>query len=258
MLYSGMLDSGRRKSCLAGVERFKEGYPVMMYRTNLLIHSQRVCALAEEIIQSAGTILEGKIDSEKARLIALVHDDLETITGDIPTSRKETMPEDEACRMKENEYSAAECLCTAWGLNGEYKHLLFNSIEKDCPEAHIVSYADKIDAFCESTHEVFAGNTHFADVAKEYIGRVKNTLKKFPILKSLEHIDHPFFRIPECIEFGRIAYSGNAHTFESIRKKTGLEYYDIWKDITLKKIGISPLLLIKEFGKSRITRIFMN
>ncbi|MCC2631215.1 MAG: hypothetical protein K0S38_1024, partial [Candidatus Paceibacter sp.] len=69
-----------REEKLKAINRYSL-FEKMMYRSSVWNHTHRVLWLAEELIPIAVKYV--KLDANKVRVLALVHDDEEMITGDI-------------------------------------------------------------------------------------------------------------------------------------------------------------------------------
>jgi len=81
--------NGRDKK-LRDIIRFNmERFTPMFYRTNLLLHSQRVYLLVRDIMPVILPVYDDELNAEKALTLALIHDDAEIITGDVELYRKE-------------------------------------------------------------------------------------------------------------------------------------------------------------------------
>ncbi len=244
-----------RKNNLEKLYRY--GYfDVLFYRSNLWNHSYRVLWLLEEIAPIAKKYL--KIDMEKARALALVHDDAEIITGDIPSQEKETRSlEKEETSMKE-ELKAINELEKIYPkkINGySYRQLLLHSAKKDCIEAQLVSYVDKIDAFCESLHEVYAGNIILMRSVVFYSRTIPFLPIKYPDLKPLlESKGSPLLDIsgqisPDEIKAGKYKNLNKPHTKKSLQINTDFPFYKTWKQVLIKRGKTNWLIKQKEFLK---------
>ena len=222
----------------------------MFYRTNLLIHSRRVALLLEDISSEILNVYGDDFDFRKALTLALVHDDAEIVTGDIQLYYKDRMSEEELQEVHDNELKAIKLLCSLWPseLNGfKYEGLLKNALEKNCIEAQLVSYCDKIDAICESLHEVHAGNEKFLEPAKAYIGRrIRDFPVKFPILGKILFGKHPLLEFPIDLNFEEILKNGKFHTSDSLKTFSGVSQYERWKEISVEHFGEKVLLEVVE------------
>ena len=220
----------------------------MFYRTNDLLHAQRVRVLVQDMLPSILDVLGSSFDDEKALLIAEVHDDPELITGDVLLYSKERMTEEQLEEVKREEKSAISELASRWPKyvgRFDYSELLHHSSNKDCLEAQVVSWADKLDGYCESLHEVCAGNPRFLGPAESYVTRIAELLKKYPDLNVM--VDkHTLFRLPQKINLRELVQPGKYHTEESVMTPTGLPHYDLWRELTIEYFGIENLVSLRE------------
>jgi len=230
---------------------------VMYYRTNLLIHSQRVTALLERVIPLAKKSYPD-FDARKARLIARHHDDYELQPiGDVPLQLKLVMSGYELSELQEKEILAAEAMARVYpkrvgGYN--YLQLLLHAIHKDCREAQLVSVVDKVDGYCEALHEVLAGNTVFLEAVINYDTKTFGCLLgKYPLIGEVFSIDHDLLSVP-VVSLSDFFVNGERgaqlHTLETIARNTGIPMYEEWKITTIKKLGTSPLINQTEFRRT--------
>lgn len=229
-------------------------FDVLFYRSNLWMHSHRVLWLLEEISPLAKKHI--KFDLEKARTLALVHDDAEMVTGDIQAIVKARVSKKELEKMGREELKAIDNLIKNYPkmINGYvYKDLLKHSAKKDCIEAQLVSYVDKMDAYCESLHEVYAGNISLIRSVIFYANLIPLFSKKFPDLKPfLESKESPFTYIgdqisPYKIEAKKYRHLNKPFTKETVRLNNDFLFYKKWKDIVIKKGKIDWLIKQREF-----------
>jgi len=229
-----------REQALCSIERYNK-FGIMFYRSNLWQHAQRVLWITEALIPIAGKYLE--FDPEKARALALVHDDPEMVTGDTAAHVKTAMTPEETAAHDQNEIKAIESLASSYPdtVHGySYKELLLHSLRKDCPEAWLVSYADKLDAYGESLHDLLAGNFVLLWPVMFYVLTLDQFPKKLPGLASLLAssdsvlTDPKSRRTPDPITLDSYLGFGTPHTIESVRKNTDFPLYDAWKQIVLE------------------------
>lgn len=232
-----------REQGLKSVERYVK-FDVMFYRSNLWQHTQRVLWITEHLIPTAQKYFE--FDPEKARALALVHDDPEIITGDTPGDYKTKMTAEEVQAHELQEMQAIEELARIYPqtVHGySYKELLMHALKKDCPETWLVSYADKLDAYGETMHDILAGN-HLLLWSLVFYTRVFMSFpKKFPELTHfLESTESPFTNPknllpPDNFKTDTYTKLGKPHTAESLRLVTDFPVYDAWKEIVLNRGG---------------------
>jgi len=237
---------GRKEALLKVIRFFK--YTPMFYRTNLFLHERRVHAILKEILPIAEKVFP-EFNSEKALALALVHDDAEILTGDVQLSDKLKMTEEEIASLDEKESAAIEGLSKRWGDDAfgfSYKELMYHALKKDCIEAEVVSYADKMDAYCEALHELFSGNKLFVSAVELYTKVIGDFTKKFPRIANIVPNPHAFLKIPEYGDFNAIAENGKLQNASSVEKETVMPHYNLWKKISVDNFGISVLIDVLE------------
>lgn len=226
----------RRKEGLHGINRYSCA-KVMYYRRSVYEHTQRVYHLLEDVLDEIRNAHDSKFSEDYARMLALVHDDAERITGDHQLSDKIRMSDAELCRLKEEEASAIEELVKESPIVGGYlyHYLLHAALHKDILEVQIVSYIDKMDAYGECVHEIMAGN-------EEFVPLIKNTEDSITQLRDLYSeamfpSSHPLLQEIPDIDHLSIAKSGKLHTPESITIDSGIPAYERWKEVTIQHFG---------------------
>ncbi len=233
-----------REEKLREIERYSAA-DVYFYRPNLWHHSLRVALIVEKLSPFIKEALP-QCDIKKAKVLALVHDDAEIITGDVQVAHKDQMTKEELEKVDNDEAEAIEEISKeypeeAGGYN--YRNLLIHALKKDCIEARVVSYADKVDAFCESMHELLGGNLLGL---RPVIGEtliIYNFGNKYPELKPLlEKKESPFIDIKKVINpmrehKERYVHLNRPHTRESIMKETEWPVYNEWKRMVMENLG---------------------
>jgi len=132
-------------------------------------------------------------------------------------------------------------------INGfTYRALLYHALRKDCAEAEVVSWVDKVEGFCECLHEVHAGNQRFVGAGKAYVDKINGLTTKHPRLRQIAGKDHPLLQLPTQPPMERILHDGRHHTEESVKRNTGIPHYDRWKELTMAYFGIGELVDIRE------------
>ncbi len=240
-----------REEKLRNIKRYSM-FDVFYYRPTLWHHSLRVSLLVNEFSEVVKNNLPA-LDLEKAKVLVLVHDDAEMITGDIQLGHKQQMTEAQLKEVENNEIAAIEKLAAMYpkeigGYN--YKDLLFSALNKNTMEAQLVSYADKLDAYCESLHEVLGGNISALRAVTNYVGVLKNLKEKFPDLKpifqnknsSLNTTD--FYTDPWRSHKENYIDLGKPHTPETISKETEFIIYNTWKKLVLDNLGAEGLKIL--------------
>ena len=237
-----------REEALEKITRFSL-YDVMFYRTDLLMHSQRVYWLVKDILPKAKEVYGEELDEDKVLALAVVHDDAEIITGDIQLADKLEMLEKEVAEVDANEAKAIEELAECWPKtfqNYDYRSLLYHVRDKDCLEAQLVSLADKLDAYCEALHEIYAGNGLFKDPVEVYTKLLGEFSTKFPLLARLLPSAHPLLEEAPTISIDTIIAHGAPHTKKSLMEDSGISQYERWKHLTIEHLGWEALTERKE------------
>lgn len=252
-----------RKEALSKIYRYNL-YEVMFYRDSLLSHGRRVFWLVSEILPYAAKSFGEKFDTDKALIMALIHDDPEIITGDIQMGNKDRMSREELEEIEKSEMMAIERLAQRFPVKiGKYvyKELLLSIFRIDGLEAQIVKYLDKFDALGEASHEIFAGNHFFCTNVINQYGKIKTPFEyyipylssfsqKYPETKEIYKHDLIIFKKPKILDFRKIAKQGKPHTEKSFRRKTGYSPYDAWKKVIIKyadKDELKNYYIQKEF-----------
>jgi 5'-deoxynucleotidase YfbR-like HD superfamily hydrolase len=228
-----------REGGMKSIKRY-DGKRPMYYRSDLWIHGDRVAWLVDEISPFVSKVFH-TYDPLKARVLALTHDDAELITGDIQLNEKMRMTPEETADLQRKEAEAIEILC---GIAPEfifgysYRRLLTHAMNKDCLEAQVVSFCDKLDAgIGESLHEIFAGNVRFSRICYNYENILLKIGDKFPDLRRLFMYDHPLLRVPVHGDYVALAHGGSPHTPLPLRRRTRIPHYNFWRDLTLDHMG---------------------
>jgi hypothetical protein len=233
-----------REAALAAITRYSL-YPVMYYRTNLLIHSHRTSWIVRTLNRSAPRIF-GDYDPQRAEMIARVYDDPELIMGDFQAGNKLLMtPEElavlEATKLQAIDQVAERMPAEMGGYN--YRELLLEGAAAKTPEAMVNQWADKFDAFGEALHEVFAGNLVFAtNVVNErgtiptpveyYLGWFAGFRTKFPGMAPLLDAGIGLLQPFPPLDHEHMARLGRLHTQASLRRPSGYWPYDAWRHMT--------------------------
>ena len=113
---------------------------------------------------------------------ALIHDEVEKRTGDVPGSAKRRYPEFRKMVEKLEDELVHEIWDHIPGDTGQrYAELVVVFNRQETIESQIVKYADKLDAYLFSQTEVAMGNSLMSPVLQE-------------IEKELEKLDWPWLR----------------------------------------------------------------
>lgn len=232
-----------REAALRKITRYSI-MPRMFYRSNLWTHARRVTKIAKAI---SPLIKRRCPEYDEARTLAIaqVHDDAEMITGDVQAGNKSKMSAQELAELERAERAAVEELACKYPefLGGyRYKDLLLASIDRGDTEAQAVQFADKLDAFGEALHEIFAGNIVFATEPVTEYGTIilpfvlysdyfSVFAEKYPRLSFLTEGPDKLIRLQTDADWKKIASEGRQHTPESLRDPTGNLIYDYWKSM---------------------------
>ena len=217
----------------------------MYYRPNLWEHSWRLLWIIEELWPQTSDFLG--IDPEKARIMALVHDDAELLTGDYQAGHKARMTSEELQAIEDEELRAVDELAARYPkeVHGyEYRTLLKEMVHKDTPESQLVGLADKLDARCESFHELFAGNFPFVACTAFYLSTLHRIGEKLPLLSEfVKAAPHELLRetgaLPPDGNMGpeEFALYNKPHTQESVRGISYFPFYDAWRKLVIERGG---------------------
>lgn len=231
-----------REEDLRAVKRYHT-IKTMFYRTDLLLHSQRVPEIVRALLPEACAVYPD-INSKLALAISKYHDDPEMVTGDVPLQMKLLMDDGALLKLKQGDLAAAEHL-VKWYRNpliGEfrYKDLLLQSIFKNSREAQLHSFADKLEGFSEAVHEVLAGNMAFLEALINYVSKTFGlSAEKFPLLADLftkgSSFDFPVVELKPYFDYGR--RGPFLHTQETLELNSGIPFYELWKKVTLSLPG---------------------
>jgi len=240
-----------REIALAGIKRYVHRIvPTMFYRTNDFLHSRRVLWYLEEAMPDILEVYGADFDVDFARTLALVHDDIEILIGDITLHDKERMGSGEREDLVKQEGEAILGVVKMYNAvaNGfDYKELLTAAKEKKRLEAQFVSFFDKFDAAGEAWHEIWAGNHYFLFIVGGKPGQeggLVRRLNEFPIkypamAKFFER--HPQY-LPQPFDFRSAMEQGRPHTEASLQKDSGYPPYESWKRIIMKREGLDFLI----------------
>jgi len=247
-----------RQEKLQAIKRYSMT-EVFFYRSSLWYHSLRTAFMVDALLELATNLL-ADFDGKKAYILALVHDDAEIITGDVQLGHKQLMTDAQLAEIEHNELKAIEALSqefppTVMGYN--YQKLLLHVLRKDCVEAQLVSYLDKVDAYCEAMHEVFGGNISGLRSVIGYIDTIRSIKQKYILIAPLfEHKDLPLLNIGLRTDMRRVhwrnyVHLNKPHTPESILLETEFSFYNSWRDLALKNLGQEGVRILTEQVEGR-------
>lgn len=232
-----------REERMRAVMRYRL-FEQMHHRSSLWLHAKRVAWVTEELAKLVPA------DASRAVALALVHDDAELMTGDIPAGHKAQMTQEQrdALHRKEEEANtalAAEFPVSVGGF--AYADLLEEVQRKDTLEAQLASYADKLDGYCESLHELLGGNLTITTSVVFYANYFAQVRERLPLLAPALEAAHsksplvfPFIHSPE--DGSRInpesysRFSSERHTKTTVSSPTTyFPFYDAWKEVLLRQ-----------------------
>lgn len=253
-----------REEALSAIKRFWIFSP-MYYRSNVFEHSLRVSWIVQEITPLAREVFGSGFDEDRAVLTACIHDDHEIVIGDVQGSQKHAMTTSQKSEFRTTEELAIIKVASRFPeYIGQYRYqdLLTDALEMKSVEAQIAMFADKVDGFGESLHEIYAGNETFVHHLTDptfgvivtpieyYIPILSSFVSKHTELVSLFRKSFPLFSSPDIIDFTKIARTHHPHTPATLDAPTGYLHYDEWKRIILKYGGEAArreLLTQREF-----------
>lgn len=126
---------------------------------NVAEHSHCVAVLAHSLCLIQNKLFGGKLNADRAAVIALYHETAEVITGDLPTPIK-YFNNSITGAYKELERKAEQKIIDQ--LPEQLKDDLGGYItDKSSDEYKVVKYADKLAAYIKCIEEKSAGNTEF-------------------------------------------------------------------------------------------------
>ncbi|PYM17431.1 MAG: 5'-deoxynucleotidase [Candidatus Rokuibacteriota bacterium] len=136
------------------------------YPENVEEHSLRVAMIAHALAVIRNRLYDGRVNPERAAVLALYHDASEVLTGDMPAPVKYVNPEIRRV-YHELEGVAAEQLLgmVPDALRPDFASL-FVANEADADHRQLVKAADKLAAYVKCLEELAAGNQEFSKAEK--------------------------------------------------------------------------------------------
>ena len=238
--------TGRLKG-LRSIKRWKSFVPAF-YRHDLEMHTLEILFILDDLAPLIKQALPN-IDMEKARVLALVHDDPETVSkdGDVEFNKKLNMTADELEELEHDEEEAIEKLSNIWPKedNGyNYHNILYEAKAKNTVESQLISFIDKFSALCESLHELHAGNKGFHKGWRTERARppvrgtnINELIPKYNLIKPFFSIQHPIIPLYKKPDVGHLLETGKPYTPESVLQSSDLRHYDYWKSVIIKNGG---------------------
>lgn len=129
-------------------------------REDVAQHTMQVSLIAHALCVIENTLYGGKLDADRAAVLALYHESAEVVTGDLPTPVK--YYDADINRAYKNIESCAE-LKLIDTLPDELRAAFAPCVrqEKDSAERLIVKRADKLSALIKCVEELAVGNVEF-------------------------------------------------------------------------------------------------
>lgn len=235
-------------------------YQPMFYRTTVWVHTLRVCWIVDVLKQRLTERFGQIYDHDRALRLALVHDDIEIIVGDVQAGNKAKMSPEQLKALDTQEREAIDELtkrCPKCVGDFYYRDLLREAHAKKTIESHVVQLADKFDAFGEALHEIYAGNLRFATNVVNAYGTIttppvfytqyfRNFARKHPSLAFL-FSENPLFQVPDLTtDWHAIAANGRPHTRMSITSPSDCSVYQLWRAILLVRGGEEEILRLTQ------------
>ena len=139
---------------------------------NIAEHSLDTAIIVHLLCEIHNRRLGGCVDADRAAVLAVLHDDPEIITGDLPTPVK-YFSSDISHAYKEVESAAVENLLSRIpaDMRDDYEQIF------KCEDAELlklVKLADKISALIKCIEERNSGNTDFIDAEKQTLASIKS------------------------------------------------------------------------------------
>lgn len=267
----GKIKGETRQESLRRVKRwFFEDIPGRLplepffYRRNLEDHAQEVSWIVAELLPYAERAYPGYFTLERqkeALTLALVHDDLEILTGDESSHQKEVNKGKQLKLWNKMELEAVDELARQYPetVNGfNYRDLLLADLSRETLTSQLVSVADKVVGLGEALGEAYAGNPAIivdpnAESNRPIQGYIeqrfwkKEEAKDWSLMGPLFRRNHPFLNRPERLtreDVVKIVEKGMTLTEETIGQPTGNPFYDKYREVILERGGRRGLELL--------------
>lgn len=224
--------------------------PLMHYRSNNWVHQLRMLWRFNDLVPVLKQIYPD-LDIEQTRALIAVHDDSEhdPYFMDVQLAHKVRMTPAELAEVAKRE---TEAMVRTAGINPpavngySYLELMRMALDKDTLPGWVESLIDKLDGYCESTHENLAGTPWFYKPMRGYTDMLWTYADKYPGLKPLLDAIGDELLPTRGLNFEELGQRGKLHTEENILLPTGIPTYDRWKALHLENGGTAGLdLLIK-------------
>lgn len=140
-------------------------------------HTMQTAVIAHALCVIENKLYDGKLDADKAAVLALYHESAEVVTGDLPTPVK--YYDDDINRAYKNiEGRAEEKLLGT--LPDELKNAFTPLVQPDksSPEYRMVKCADKLSALIKCVEELAVNNNEFKNAYEATIKGLNNAPEK--------------------------------------------------------------------------------
>jgi 5'-deoxynucleotidase len=133
---------------------------------NIQEHSLQVAMVAHGLAIIRNRVFGGRLDPQRAAVLALYHDVGEVITGDLPTPIKNFNPKIKLAYNEVEDVAKRKLFnMLPEELKSEYEPFFFR-LDADEEHARLVKSADKICAYLKCLEELEAGNQEFSKAEK--------------------------------------------------------------------------------------------
>lgn len=131
---------------------------------NVAEHSHSVAIIAHSLCIIQNKLFGGKLDADRAAVIAIYHETSEVITGDLPTPIKYFNNSiTDAYKALERQAEQKILRQLPEELKGEFEPYI---VDKTSDEYKVVKYADKLAALIKCIEEMDAGNPEYSAAIK--------------------------------------------------------------------------------------------
>ncbi len=144
-------------------------------RENISEHSLDVAVIAHALAVLRNTRFGGKVNPERAALLAIFHDTPEIVTGDLPTPVKYYSPQIRSA-YREVELGAQQKLLGMLpkDLEPAYRPLIVQDDPADSELLPLVKAADKISAVIKCVEERRMGNSEFKKAEETLLASISS------------------------------------------------------------------------------------
>lgn len=138
---------------------------------NIQEHSLQVAMLAHALAVINNTCFNGRVNPERAAVLAIYHDANETLTGDLPTPIKYYNPSIQKAYKDLEDVSKNKLLSMLPDiLKPSWEDILF--FDEASEEGKIVKAADRLCAYIKCIEEEKAGNGEFKKAAEAILKKI--------------------------------------------------------------------------------------